>query len=82
MTDTRNLSPQGEARMMRLADYPGEGSPPPGADCDLLCEDHVGTYALPYACAWTEGTWRNLATGQPVMAGVVAWRVRSIARRR
>ncbi len=70
------LTRQGEARMQRLADYPGEGVPPPETACDLLCEDHVGTYAIPYACIWAQGAWRNLVTGEPVKAGVVAWRVR------
>jgi hypothetical protein len=40
----------------------------------LLCEDHVGTYALPYLCEWSGGVWRNLRTGEPVKCGVVAWR--------
>ena len=62
------------ARMKRLDDYPGEGLPPPGTACELLCEDHVGTYALPYLCQWSDGTWRNIKTGEPVIGGVVAWR--------
>lgn len=62
------------ARMKRLDDYPGEGLPPPGTACELLCEDHVGTYALPYLCQWSDGSWRNIKTGEPVIGGVVAWR--------
>lgn len=70
------LTRRAESRMQRLADYPGEGAPPPDVPCELLCEDHVGTYALPYGCVWTQGEWRNADTGAPVKAGVVGWRVR------
>lgn len=65
------------ARQQRLASFPGEGVPPDGEPCELLCEDHVGTYTLPYLCLWSEGSWRNIKTGTPVKAGVVAWRRRS-----
>ena len=64
------------ARQKRLAAFPGDGVPPTGKACDLLCEDHVGTYILPYPCAWSDGTWRNIATGEPVVAGVVGWRLK------
>ena len=70
-----DLSARGAARLRRLHEYPGEGAPPAGTACELLCEDHVGTYELPYACHWLEGEWRNLKTNEPVLAGVVAWRV-------
>jgi hypothetical protein len=62
------------ARQRRLAEFTGEGTPPAGRACELLCEDHVGTYELPYLCHWIDGTWRNVETGEPVKAGVVAWR--------
>jgi hypothetical protein len=64
------------ARQKRLADFAGEGTPPAGQACDLLCEDHVGTYDLPYPCVWAEGTWRNATTGERVKAGVVGWRIK------
>jgi hypothetical protein len=32
------------ARRQRLAAFPGEGTPPADRSCELLCEDHVGTY--------------------------------------
>ncbi len=60
---------------MRLADFPGEGTPPADRRCELLCEDHVGTYTLPYLCHWSGDTWRSAETGEPVKAGVVGWRV-------
>jgi hypothetical protein len=65
------------ARQKRLDDYPGEGTPPGSRACELLCEDHVGTYELPYACHWSGGAWRNLKTDEPVMGGVVAWRIKA-----
>jgi hypothetical protein len=36
----------------------------------------VGTYTLPYPCVWSDGTWRGVVTGEPVVAGVVGWRVK------
>jgi hypothetical protein len=74
MTD---LSKRAEARRRRLADFPGEGVPPTGRACELLCEDHVGTYTLPYLCHWSNGTWRKVGTEEPVQTGVVAWRIRA-----
>ena len=52
----------------------GESAPPADKACELLCEDHVGTYRLPYLCCWVKGTWRSVKTGEPVKAGVVGWR--------
>jgi hypothetical protein len=74
MTD---VSKRAAARQRRLADFAGEGMPPPGKACQLLCEDHVGTYILPYLCHWSGGTWRNVSTEEPVKGGVVGWRVKS-----
>jgi len=62
------------ARRLRLAAFPGEGTPPANQACELLCEDHVGTYTLPYPCYWAKGSWRSAKTGEPVKAGVVGWR--------
>jgi len=31
-----------------------------------LCEDHVGTYTLPYLCHWSNGAWRSAGRGEPV----------------
>lgn len=74
MTD---VSKRAAARQRRLAAFPGEGMPPSGTACQLLCEDHVGTYVLPYLCHWSDGTWRNVGTGAPVKTGVVGWRIKS-----
>jgi hypothetical protein len=74
MTAT-GVSKRVAARQKRLAAFPGEGTPPADKACELLCEDHVGTYILPYLCNWSKGGWWRRRTGQPVKAGVVGWRV-------
>jgi hypothetical protein len=63
------------SRERRLAEFAGEGTPPGDMACELLCEDHVRTYTLPYLCHWSGGTWRSVGTREPVKAGVVGWRV-------
>ena len=65
---------QAEARRTRLADFSEAGAPPDGVSCDLLCEDHVGTYELPFACVWIDGGWTSETTGDDVAARVVGWR--------
>jgi hypothetical protein len=40
---------------------------------ELLCQDHVGTYVLPFLCRW-DGAWRNGATGGVIAAEVLGWR--------
>jgi hypothetical protein len=72
-----DVTKRAAARQRRLAAFPGEGVPPAGKVCQLLCEDHVGTYTLPYLCHWSDGTWRNVSTEEPVKTGVVGWRVKS-----
>ncbi len=68
------LSKRVAARRQRLAAFPGEGMAPADQACELLCEDHVGTYTLPYLCYWGKGTWRSIKTGEQIKAGVVGWR--------
>jgi len=49
---------------------------PPPADHPLqvLCEDHNGTYLLPYPCEFSGGVWRNCASHAAIEADVVGWR--------
>lgn len=49
-------------------DAPGQGP------LRLLCEDHVGSYVIPFPCIRREGAWRNAATGEPIEAEVIGWR--------
>jgi hypothetical protein len=62
-------------RERRLAEFNGEGEPPPGQAVQVLCEDHSGTYQLPFACRFVDGEWRNHDSGSIVEATVVGWRM-------
>jgi hypothetical protein len=41
----------------------------------VLCEDHSGTYQLPFACHFADGRWHNHESGGMVEATVVGWRM-------
>jgi hypothetical protein len=60
-------------REKRLAQFDGEGEPPPDLPVQVLCEDHSGTYELPFACCFSNGAWRNHESGGTLEATVVAW---------
>ena len=62
-------------REKRLAQFDGNGDPPPDQPVEVLCEDHSGTYQLPFACRWIDGQWRNDRTGGMVEATVVGLRL-------
>jgi hypothetical protein len=62
-------------REKRLAQFDGNGEPPPDRPVEVLCEGHSGTYQLPFACRWIEGQWRNERTGGALEATVVGWRL-------
>lgn len=61
-------------REKRLAEFDGKGPPPPGEDMEVLCEDHSGTYQLPFPCRFVDGRWLNTISGTPVEATVIGWR--------
>jgi hypothetical protein len=63
-------------REKRLAQFDGEGEPPPDQPVQVLCEDQSGTYELPFACRFTDGAWRNDESGGALEANVIAWRLR------
>jgi hypothetical protein len=66
-------------RDYRLSEF-NQGPPPPGQSLQLLCEDHNGTYVLPFHCESRNGEWHNpkaLAPGQAIQAKVVGWRLPS-----
>ena len=58
----------------RLADFVTDRDPAADLPVELLCEDHVGTYLLPFPCRRTEGAWRNGRTGDAIQAQVLGWR--------
>jgi hypothetical protein len=61
-------------RERRLAEFDGLGAPPPDRAVEVLCEDHSGTYLLPFACRFTAGQWLNDESGGTLEATVVGWR--------
>jgi hypothetical protein len=62
-------------REKRLAQFDGSGEPAPDQPVEVLCEDHSGTYQLPFACRMVEGEWRNHESGITVEATVIGWRL-------
>ena len=61
-------------RERRLAEFNGQGDPLPDQVVELLCEDHSGTYQLPFPCRFHDGQWVNADSGSAVEARVVGWR--------
>jgi hypothetical protein len=61
-------------RQERLDDFDHEGSPPKDQQLEILCEDHVGTYVIPFLCQWSDGTWQNAKTRRHIEATVIGWR--------
>jgi hypothetical protein len=66
-------------RQHRLSEFANTGDPPPDGSLELLCEDHIGTYLIPFLCRWNEGVWQSAETGEPIQATVVGWRRRVVA---
>jgi hypothetical protein len=62
-------------RERRLAEFNGNGEPAPDQPVQVLCEDHSGTYQLPFPCRFIDGEWRNHVSGDTVQATVVGWRL-------
>lgn len=63
-------------RQERIDAFTHQGVPPADQPLELLCEDHVGTYVIPFLCRWSSGAWHNADTSSPIEATVVGWRVR------
>jgi hypothetical protein len=61
-------------RRNRLNDFITDEGLAPDGPVQLLCEDHVGTYLIPFPCRRTDGTWRNQATGEVITGTVIGWR--------
>jgi hypothetical protein len=61
-------------RQARLAEFPNPIDREGGVQFEILCEDHNGTYLLPFLCHWTAGEWRSSATGEAIDARVIGWR--------
>ena len=63
-------------RRERIDAFMHEGEPPTDQPLEILCEDHVGTYVIPFLCRWKNGIWRSVNTSKRIEATVVGWRVR------
>jgi hypothetical protein len=63
-------------RQQRLDAFAHDGDPPVDQPLELLCEDHVGTYVVPFLCRWTNTNWHNIETGERIEATVIGWRPR------
>jgi hypothetical protein len=61
-------------RSERISAFTHDGYPPTDQPLELLCEDHVGTYVIPFLCRWHNGTWRSVDTNDTIEATVVGWR--------
>jgi hypothetical protein len=61
-------------RAERLAEFTTDLEPPQGFDIEVLCEDHNGTYLLPFPCHRVGEAWLNTKTGESVLSDVVGWR--------
>lgn len=63
-------------RQERLDAFTHDGDPPADQPLELLCEDHVGTYVVPFPCRWIGGHWHSVETGERITATVIGWRAR------
>jgi hypothetical protein len=63
-------------RQERLDAFAHEGDPPVDQPLEVLCEDHVGTYVVPFLCRWTSTDWQSVETGERILATVIGWRPR------
>jgi hypothetical protein len=61
-------------RQERLDAFTHDGDPPMNEPLELLCEDHVGTYVVPFPCRWTSAHWQSVETGERILATVLGWR--------
>jgi hypothetical protein len=61
-------------RTARLKDFRANGYPSSELLVQVLAEDHVGTYILPFPCKRINGEWRNGTTGEVVQASIIGWR--------
>ena len=61
-------------RQERIDAYTYEGTPPADQPLELLCEDHIGTYVIPFLCEWRGGAWQSLDSDNRIEATVVGWR--------
>ena len=69
----REEEKQMATRQERLTEF-SESIPPEGKPVQLLCEDHCGTYLIPYDCERRDGAWYRIGISEPIDANVIGWR--------
>ena len=67
-------------RQQRIDAFIHEGDPSRDQLLELLCEDHVGTYVVPFLCRWTGDDWQSAETGARIQATVIGWRTKALKR--
>jgi hypothetical protein len=60
-------------RQERIDAFIHEGMPPADRPLEILCEDHIGTYVIPFLCRWRD-VWRSVKTDRPIKVRVIGWR--------
>jgi hypothetical protein len=61
-------------RQERIDAFVHDGTPPTDRPLEILCEDHVGTYVIPFLCRWRDSIWRSMKTDRPIEVAVIGWR--------
>lgn len=61
-------------RVERLAEFTTGKEPRAGSKVELLCEDHRGTYVLPFPCHRADGAWVNTDTDEDLQVEIIGWR--------
>ena len=61
-------------RTERLQYFITAAAPPFGSVFEVVCQDHVGTYRLPWLCRSTPSGLRNERTGELIEGRVIGWR--------
>lgn len=63
-------------REQRLSQF-SQDVPPKNVAVEVLCEDHNGTYLLPFLCIFGENGWINSVEGRVIERDVLGWRLRA-----
>jgi hypothetical protein len=58
----------------RLSQFTTDREAPDGTLVEALCQDHVGTYVLPFPCRRDGATWYNDLTSAALDCDVIGWR--------
>ena len=51
----RDIKSTMATRKKRIDAFSHEGVPPADLPLEVLCEDRVGTYVIPFLCRWSDG---------------------------